>query len=263
LPLFSIITVVLNDPPGLRVVGESIARQTFREQEWIVIDGGSTDCSVEYLRQSDANWISERDRGLYDAMNKGIERAAGEYLVFMNAGDEFADESVLAELTSAIRGRPQGTPAPALIYGDALDYDVDRRGVLLYRKARSERWLWYGLFARHQSILFRREVLGGLRYDPEYRIAGDYELVARLLVGRRPACLYLPHPICKCRRGGLSYTNWPQALREINLVRSRFLGVSRAGCLALSCIQAPLAFFQAHRVPLYDWLRTHRIRETP
>jgi putative colanic acid biosynthesis glycosyltransferase len=258
-PLFSVITVVLNDLPGLKATGESLAAQTLAEHEWIVIDGGSTDGSVEYLRESSANWISERDRGLYDAMNKGVDRAAGEHLIFMNAGDEFADESVLARLASVVLDRPQTTPALALIYGDALDYDADRPDVMLYRKARSERRIWYGLFARHQSMLFRREALSGLRYNPDNRIAGDYEFVARFLVERRAVCLYVPYPICKFRRGGLSYTNWRQALKEVNQVRTRSLGMGRAMRIALSCVQAPLAYLQAHRAPLYDWLRTRRL----
>ena len=260
--MFSVITVVLNDLFGLRATAESLDAQTFRDWEWIVIDGGSTDGSVEYLRESNATWISERDRGLYDAMNKGIDRSAGEHLLFMNAGDEFADESVLTRLASAVCDRPPRTPAPALIYGDALDYDGDRPGVLLYRKAHSERRIWYGLFARHQSMLFRREALCDLRYSLEYKIAGDYEFVARLLVERRAECLYVPYPICKFRRGGLSYKHWRDGLQEVNRVRARSLRMGHARRIALSCIQAPLAVLQSHRVPLYDWLRSRRQTET-
>lgn len=259
MPLFSVITVVLNDIAGLMATGKSLAAQTFDEREWIVIDGGSTDGAVEYLRQSNATWLSERDRGLYDAMNKGIDRATGEYLLFLNAGDELADESVLARLASAARDRLQGAAVAALIYGDALDYDADRPGVMLYRRARSDRSIWYGLFARHQAMLFQRDALGELRYNPENRIAGDYEFVARLLIERQAACLYVPYPICKFRRGGLSYTDWRQALREVNWVRARFLNMGRVRLTALSCIQAPLAWLQAHRMALYDRVRTRRL----
>ena len=89
----SIITVNLNNLEGLKKTYESVVSQTFTDYEWLVIDGGSTDGSREFIEQHQdkfAYWCSEPDKGIYNAMNKGIVRAKGEYLNFMNSGDYFA-----------------------------------------------------------------------------------------------------------------------------------------------------------------------------
>ena len=95
----SIITVNLNNLEGLKKTYESVVCQTFTDYEWIVIDGGSTDGSREFIEQHQdkfAYWCSEPDKGIYNAMNKGIMRAKGEYLNFMNSGDCFACKETLA-----------------------------------------------------------------------------------------------------------------------------------------------------------------------
>src|SRR5262245_38437900 len=91
-PLFSIVTITYNDLAGFRETAASVAGQTFKNFEWIVVDGGSTDGTLDFLdvfpRRPDQR-ISEPDKGIYDAMNKGIERASGVYTIFMNGGDRF------------------------------------------------------------------------------------------------------------------------------------------------------------------------------
>ena len=101
----SIITVNFNNVEGLRKTAESIVSQTFQDFEWIVIDGGSTDGSKELIEQySDriAYWCSEKDSGIYNAMNKGVRYAKGEYINFMNSGDCFADSSVLSDVSERL-----------------------------------------------------------------------------------------------------------------------------------------------------------------
>ena len=95
-PHFSIITVSFNNGDGLQETGDSIQQQTFQEYEWIVIDGGSNDHSVDYLKETSALWLSEPDAGIYDAMNKGIDQAKGKYIIFMNAGDLLHDKNTLS-----------------------------------------------------------------------------------------------------------------------------------------------------------------------
>ena len=97
----SIITVNLNTLEGLKRTYESIVSQTFKNYESLVIDGGSTDGSKEFIEQHQdkfSYWCSEPDKGIYNAMNKGIVRAKGEYLNFMNSGDCFASENTLTEV---------------------------------------------------------------------------------------------------------------------------------------------------------------------
>ena len=191
-PFFSIITVTLNNLDGLKRTHNSIKNQTLNDFEWIIIDGASTDGSAEYIKTTDANWISEPDNGIYDAMNKGIERANGEYLLFLNAGDELAAPETLAKIQNA------ATNTPAFIYGDALENDK-------YKPARKAN-ITSGMFTHHQSMLYNRKALGNLRYDEQYKIAADYDFTARFLK-ENPNALYCPFPICNFEPGGLSQTN--------------------------------------------------------
>src|SRR5256885_15677190 len=117
---FSVITVTLNDLAGLQATLASTLRQQHQDLEAIVIDGGSFGDTKEWLSsQADVRirWLSEPDRGLYDAMNKGLDRARGDYVVFMNSGDTFADDEVLQKVAAAAAVRPR----PDLVYGDAID----------------------------------------------------------------------------------------------------------------------------------------------
>lgn len=116
---FSVITVTYNNLQGLLKTSESILEQTFGEFEWIIVDGGSADGTVQFLTSFDRlkiNWVSEKDGGIYAATNKGIKLSRGEYCIFMNAGDRFLDASVLLNVSDAI-----GLDRPAIVYGDACE----------------------------------------------------------------------------------------------------------------------------------------------
>ena len=103
--LFSVITVCRNNLNELILTHASLSGQNCPDYEWIVIDGGSTDGTKEWLEgnHDPARWISENDAGIYDAMNKGAAMANGDYLVFMNSGDEFYDPNVLSKIELVIR----------------------------------------------------------------------------------------------------------------------------------------------------------------
>ena len=97
-PKFSIITVNYNNLEGLKKTVESVKNQTYQKFEYIVIDGGSYDGSLEFIKDNESlldYWVSEPDSGVYQAMNKGIEKATGEYLLFLNSGDHFCNTKVL------------------------------------------------------------------------------------------------------------------------------------------------------------------------
>ena len=100
---FSIITICFNNLEELKYTYKTIKDQGFSDFEWIVVDGNSQDGTKEWLEKVNANkWVSEKDKGIYDAMNKGIEMATGEYLVFMNSGDGFYSDSVLQQVSEKI-----------------------------------------------------------------------------------------------------------------------------------------------------------------
>ncbi len=204
-PLFSIITVTYNDLAGLKLTRESVAGQSCSDFHWVVVDGASSDGTVDFLsRVGDGKlmWLSEKDSGIYDAMNKGMNLARGDFIVFLNAGDIFPDSMTLAKVKDFLSSLPA---VPDLVFGGAtLALPNGRKS---YRSPRKmERYIWHGLPANHQATYYRRACLGDIRYDTTYRICGDYYLVAVLyLKGGKAA--YLDEPLVDFRVGDTSYRN--------------------------------------------------------
>jgi glycosyltransferase involved in cell wall biosynthesis len=167
-PLVSIITIVRNDRPGLSRTIASVARFKGNQSEYIVIDGASTDDTLqaldsETIRNVDT-LVSEPDKGIYDAMNKGIERAHGTYLLFLNAGDE-----LLVDLEALIKSH---TESPVLLYG--LANIVSENGTLIYIRGKrllSLHRLFKGMPLCHQAILYRRDAM--TPYDLRFKIISD------------------------------------------------------------------------------------------
>jgi putative colanic acid biosynthesis glycosyltransferase len=221
--LFSVITVCYNDKANLERTSSSVLGQSFVDFEWIVVDGNSTDGSRQFLakiRDHRLAWSSEPDDGLFHAMNKGMDRAAGQYQIFMNSGDSFHDADTLGMVAQRIRDAPT---APAFIYGDSIDFTLS--GNEHYRRAKSHLLHWRGQFAQHQSMFFRRT---SLRYDPAYRLTADYAFIGRFLESvNEPAeivCLHLP--VCRFLLGGINEKKRFSALREDYLIRRRVFGMS-------------------------------------
>lgn len=195
-PFFSIITVTLNHINGLKRTHDSLQKQDFKDYEWIVIDGLSHDGTQDFLKKTQTTWISEHDGGIYDAMNKGIERANGEYLLFMNAGDCLAAQNTLSMVHKHIES---SSKRPDFIYGDALEGQY-------YKSAKSYGLVRRGMFTHHQAMFYRRAKTSKLRYDTAYKIAADYKFTAQFL--RNINCaLYIPESICIFESGGISQTN--------------------------------------------------------
>lgn len=198
--LFSIVTITFNNLEGLKRTHRSVQAQNSTGYEWIIIDGASTDGTEGYLSTLDAHIFSEPDRGLYDAMNKAIGRARGDYIVFMNAGDEFAAPDTLSVIQAALENE---TRPPALIYGDALETGDSGKTDAFYKAARSHKRPERGLFTHHQALYYRRDKIGTLRYDLCYPVAADYKFTAQFLA-RSPHVLYIRAPLCLYESGGLS-----------------------------------------------------------
>lgn len=207
--LFSIITITKNNLGGFLRTQESLKNQSFREFEWVVVDGNSTDGTKGYLP---ADAISEADNGIYDAMNKGIGRARGTYLLFLNAGDTLSDIDILGTIAKTIAAEK-----PDFIYGDALETGG------FYKKARAHKHLNWGMFTHHQAMIYKRERVGTLRYEPHYKIAGDYAFTRSFLKQCR-AISYIPAAICIFETGGVSQQN--QRLGRIEQYKAR----QKAGC---------------------------------
>ena len=174
----SIITVNYNNCKGLKITLESIRIQTSKDFEWIVIDGGSTDGSKELLEEN-ANfisyWISERDSGIYEAMNKGVKAAKGDYLQFLNSGDSLADKDIIKRFC-------ERNNTEDVIYGNAIivdgqDYEVKRFHAPEFVKLS----YFFGHALNHQATFFSKRCFDGYLYNEDNRIASDIELYMYLM----------------------------------------------------------------------------------
>ena len=135
-PVFSIIAVTHNNLPGLQRTDHSLKLQSFRDFEWIVVDGGSGDGTGGFLAHSNASGISRPGCSKYEAMNLGLARAAGDYVLFLDAGCKLAFANTLARLHNFIRSARK---VPDFIYGDCLEGDA-------YKSARQHTQLRFGMF---------------------------------------------------------------------------------------------------------------------
>lgn len=174
-PALSIVTVVKNDVERLRRTLESVARQKSERVEYLVVDGGSTDATLDLIRAHEGlvdRWVSEADRGIYDAMNKATRLCRGRYIMYLNAGDE-----LLVDVCSLVEASPEDC---VILYGRANMLFPD--GSLSYvkgKRIKSPRRFLKGMPLCHQAIIYRRDVMPD--YDTSFRIMSDRLLTYRLV----------------------------------------------------------------------------------
>ena len=228
-PLFSVVTVVLNDEPGFRLTMASLHGQDWHDYEWIVVDGGSRDGTPALLADASTgadHWVSEPDGGIYEAMQTGTQMAHGRWVVFMNAGDTFSSPKSLSAVAALQAERPDAD----ILFGAATL--VLPTGARRHRRPRElSGYIWRGLPANHQATYFRRTRVLATPYDTSYRIAGDYALVASLYRGGlTPA--YLNCSLVDFRVGDLSSRRPWRLLLEGTRVQRQILGLSVGRSLA-------------------------------
>lgn len=209
-PLISVITVCYNSQATIERAIQSVVDQQGLRIEHIVIDGGSTDGTLEILerfRPHLATLVSEPDKGIYDAMNKGLSRVSGEVVCFLNADDRYADPFVLAEVVQQM----QFHRLDALI-ADVGFFRANEPGRMI-RRYRSDRFspkkLAWGWMPAHPGFFLRSEVVQrvGL-FKTDYRIAGDYEFVVRTFQGHHLRYRHWPHVLVHMQAGGASNKGW-------------------------------------------------------
>lgn len=187
----SIVTVTRNNLEGLKKTYDSIANQTTQAFEWVVIDGDSTDGTPEFVksvsRQPDI-YIHEKDSGIYNAMNKGIKIARGDYLLFMNAGDIFASNNTLQETQFH-------TFNADVVYGDAW-FDFPTRSLAKQYTDEVTLGSLYEKSFCHQSTFIRRDLLAEDGYDEAYQVLADWKsYVVWFLAGK--SFQHLPLFVCR------------------------------------------------------------------
>ncbi len=246
----------LDDFGGLRATYSSL-RQALRKFNisWLVIDGGSkvhsddADTLFRNIRADTTYFISEPDRGIYDGMNKGTRHAVGDYVLYLNAGDELNPAFSPADLETEL-----GDDRPEMIWGRCFERFPD--GTLVKLKNRSPALAWYGMPVNHQNVLFRRDTLGTKPYREEYVYCADYDLVSRLMTSGS-AVFRTTIPIAIFKRGGASTTHFMQAMAEEEALRSLHFGVNSTmsrGLTYVKWVNKKLGSFRIVRRLLRKWV---------
>ena len=205
----SIITATFNSGKTVRDTFVSVLNQTYNDYELIVVDGGSKDDTVDILRHYELifngrmKWISEPDRGIYDAMNKGIAMATGDAVGFLNSDDFYSSCGILRMVASSMRNKNIDA-----VYGDVhYVHDNDLGKCVRYYSSRAFHrvWMRFGFMPAHPSFYCRREVYEKYgTFDLSYKVAADFECLLRLIFLHRIRTMYLPLDFVTMRTGGAS-----------------------------------------------------------
>jgi glycosyltransferase involved in cell wall biosynthesis len=224
-PKVSIITVTFNCRELLSRTLESIKSQSFRDFEHVVVDGGSTDGTVDLIQSSKntiAWWISEKDNGIYDAMNKGLRAATGEYILFLNAGDTFSSPETLTLVPFA------AFPDADIFYGETKITDSDGKPLGLRRKILPENLNWKhfmrGMVVCHQSVFVRKAVAPD--YNPKYRYTADFEWVLLALKNSQKT-IFTKTIISNFAEGGFSKQKQKESWAERFIIMKKYYGLGR------------------------------------
>lgn len=219
--LLSVITVAFRNLDGVVKTWRSLrnlARDPSLSFEWIVVDGGSNDGTAEFLEKLNGEfnlrYVSEKDRGIYDAMNKGIDMAQGRYAIFLNSGDIFHED--VAQFVRQL-ARQKGN---AMILGDALLDFGD--GNKVRRAAKPGWYIYHSLPASHQAIFFPVSGLKTHPYELQYRVSSDYALTARMYKAGYPF-KRLPGLVSEFSMGGVSTSNNLELCQDAKKVQREIL----------------------------------------
>lgn len=204
----SVITVTFNSAKTVRDTIESVLKQEYKDYEYLVIDGGSTDDTVDIIKEMEPKfegkmrWVSERDKGMYDGINKGIRMATGDVVGIINSDDFYHKADIFTKIAETMT---DGTEA---IYGDVRFVNPDNleKTVRYYSSKNWRPWRFrFGFMPAHPSFFERKENFekyGYYKYD--YHIAADYELLIRHLYTHKVKAKYVSLDFMKMRTGGRS-----------------------------------------------------------
>ncbi|MDR3694091.1 glycosyltransferase family 2 protein [Mucilaginibacter sp.] len=220
-PVLSVITIVYNNARDIERTMLSVLTQTYPRIEYIIIDGKSTDGTLKIInRYKDqvAKIISEKDDGIYDAMNKGLAAATGDYVIFMNSGDEFyAQDTVQKVFESA--------PDADIYYGETEMIDADGKSLGQRRHQAPKEFTWkdfkYGMSISHQAIYVRRSLAEP--YDHRYKLSADIDWIIRA-ARKAKKIVNVNQYVAKYLVGGMSKAKHRQSLAERFDIMKRYYG---------------------------------------
>lgn len=214
-PKFSIITVTYNAGKVLEDTIQSVITQTYKNVEYIIVDGKSTDGTMDIVnryREHIHTIVSEPDKGLYDAMNKGIDLATGDYLCFLNAGDELHEDDTLQLIVHSLNGEKE---LPDVIYGETAIVDEEGHFLRMRRLSTPEHLTWksfqHGMLVCHQAFMPRRNL--AVKYNLKYRFSADFDWCIRIM--KKSRVLHNTHlTIIDYLNEGMTTRNHKASLKE-------------------------------------------------
>lgn len=231
-PKFSIITITYNASQWLERTVLSVLSQSYPAIEYIIIDGASTDGTLDIIRQyasGIATWVSEPDKGLYDAMNKGLKRATGDYVWFINAGDTLYTADTVQKIAASLK---KDVSLPDILYGETMIVDAEGRQRGMRRLKAPEQLTWksfrMGMLVCHQSFIAKRELAP--LYNTEYRLVADYDWCIRCMQKAR-TIRNTQLVLSNFLEDGLSSVQRKASLKERYRVMCRYYGTLVTGAL--------------------------------
>ena len=224
-PKFSIITVTYNAADTIEDTIQSVISQTYHHVEYIIIDGASKDNTLNIINRYQEHitcLVSEPDRGLYDAMNKGMQLATGDYLCFLNAGDSFHEDDTLQLMVHSLRNTEK---LPDVLYGETELVDNEGHFVRMRRLSAPETLNWksfrQGMLVCHQAFFARRELTEP--YDLHYRFSADFDWCIRIM--KKANVLHNTHlTLIDYLEEGMTTQNHQASLRERFYIMTRHYG---------------------------------------
>ena len=224
-PLVTVVTVVFNCENFIEDTILSVVNQSYRNVEYIVIDGGSTDNTVKVIDRYKSHihyWVSEYDSGIYDAMNKGMHLAKGDYILFLNAGDTFASSSTLKNILLELQKNPD------VLYGEAVFVNNEGQSLGLRSEVTPHRLpshltlrnFRFGMLVCHQAFIAKRSIAP--LFNLEYRLSSDIDWEIQVLK-KSQHILKSATPICTYLMGGASVQNLKRSWEErYQVLKSHF-----------------------------------------
>ena len=220
-PVLSVITIVYNNARDIERTMLSVLTQTYPHIEYIIIDGKSTDGTLTIInRYKDqvAKIISEKDQGIYDAMNKGLVAATGDYVIFMNSGDEFYDRDTVQKVF-------ESAPDADIYYGETEMIDAEGNSLGQRRHEAPAAFTWrdfkYGMSISHQAIYVRRSIAEP--YDLQYKLSADIDWIIRA-AQKAKKIVNVNQYVAKYLVGGMSKAKHRQSLMERFDIMKRYYG---------------------------------------
>lgn len=221
-PLLSVITVVFNSEKHIERTMLSVLNQTYLNIEYLVIDGKSTDGTMEIIGKYQSNLaflVSEKDEGIYDAMNKGLAKATGDYVIFMNSGDEFYEKDTVKTVFAS-------APDADIYYGETEMINQNLESLGQHRHKAPENFTWrdfkYGMSVSHQAIFIHRKLVED--YDLQYQLSSDIDWI--LTAAKKARNIVNVHQyVARYLVGGLSKKRHFQSLKERFFIMQKHYGL--------------------------------------